>query len=247
MKRLKFIVLICLLGTTAMSQTATDIIKKADEKMRGNTSQGLLVIKTIRPTWSREMQVRTWMKGTEYAMILIESPVKEKGIVFLKRKKEVWNWVPTLERAIKLPPSMMTNSWMGTDFTNDDLVKEASVVEDYTHRFVGDTLINQKPCYLIEMIPKPNTAVVWGRLVVSVDKKDFLELYTEFYDEEGVLINIMRASDIRMMDGRLIPTRLEMIPMDKKNQKTEILYKSVLFNRTIEDHYFSIEKMKQFN
>lgn len=234
-------------ATFALAQSATDIIKKADEKMRGNTSQAELIIKTTRPTWSREMKVRTWIKGTQFALLLIQSPPKDKGVVFLKRKKEVWNWMPVLERIIKLPPSMMTNSWMGTDFTNDDLVKETSVVEDYTARLLSDTVIDNKACYVLELIPKPNTAVVWGKLLVSIDKKDYLELYTEFFDEEGRLINIMKGNDIRMMDGRLIPTHFLMIPADKKNNKTEIFYTSILFNRNIDDDFFSIERIKQFN
>jgi hypothetical protein len=229
------------------SQTATEIVKKMDNNMRGETSQAILMIKTVRPTWSREMTVKTWMKGTNYAMILVQAPIKEKGIVFLKRKKEVWNWMPTLERNIKLPPSMMTNSWMGTDFTNDDLIKEASVVEDYFHKIVGDTIIDNRNCYIIEFLPKPNTAVVWGKLVVAIDKKDFLELYTEFYDEEGALINVMQVDSIKIMDGRLIPTHMEMIPQNKKNHKTELFYKSVLFNRQIDDDFFNTEQMKHLN
>ena len=231
----------------AYNQTATEIVKKMDNNMRGETSQAILMIKTVRPTWSREMTVKTWMKGTNYAMILVQAPIKEKGIVFLKRKKEVWNWMPTLERNIKLPPSMMTNSWMGTDFTNDDLIKEASVVEDYFHKIVGDTIIDNRNCYIIEFLPKPNTAVVWGKLVVAIDKKDFLELYTEFYDEEGALINVMQVDSIKIMDGRLIPTHMEMIPQNKKNHKTELFYKSVLFNRQIDDNFFNTEQMKHLN
>ena len=245
--RFSLTILFTCLATLALAQSATDIIKKADEKMRGNTSQAELIIKTTRPTWSREMKVRTWIKGTQFALLLIQSPPKDKGVVFLKRKKEVWNWMPVLERIIKLPPSMMTNSWMGTDFTNDDLVKETSVVEDYTARLLGDTVIDNKACYMLELIPKPNTAVVWGKLLVSIDKKDYLELYTEFFDEEGRLINIMKGNDIRMMDGRLIPTHFVMIPADKKNNKTEIFYTSILFNRNIDDDFFSIERIKQFN
>lgn len=229
------------------AQSASEIIKKANDKMRGKSSQAEMLFKTTRPTWSREMSVKTWSKGTQLAMILVLSPAKEKGIVFLKRKNEVWNWMPALERSIKLPPSMMTNSWMGTDFTNDDLVKEASVVDDYQHRLLKDTTIGSRPCYKIELIPKASTAVVWGKLHVAIDKNDYLELYTEFYDEEGSLVNIMKADDIKMMDGRLIPTHLEMVPANKKNHKTEIFYKSIQFNREIEDNFFSIEKMKQFN
>lgn len=245
--RLPLIILFTCSFSFAHPQSATDIIRKADEKMRGKTSQAELIIRTTRPSWSREMRIRSWMKANAFALLLVQSPPKDKGIVYLKRKKEVWNWMPILERIIKLPPSMMTNSWMGTDFTNDDLVKESSVVDDYDHRLLGDTVLDGKNCYKLELIPKPNTAVVWGKLLVVIDKKDFLELYTEFFDEEGKLTNTMRGSDIRMMDGRLIPTRIEMIPADKKGHKTEIIYLSVQFNRQIDDNFFSIERIKQFN
>ena len=212
--------------------------------MRGSTSRATIQIKTIRPSWSRDMEVRTWMKGNDLAIILIQLPVKDKGIVFLKRGKEVWNWMPALERTIKLPPSMMSQSWMGTDFTNDDLVKESSIVKDYTHSIIGDTVINGRNCHIIKMVPKPETAVVWGRLVVCIDKLDFLELHTRFYDEDGALINIMNAYDIKMMDSRLIPTRFEMIPADKKNQKTIMTYKSIQYNKPIDDGLFAPERMK---
>ena len=229
------------------SQDAREIVSKADEKMRGNTSQIEMTIRTLRPAWSREMDIKAWMKGTDYSMILIQSPAKDKGIVFLKRKKEVWNWMPTLERTIKLPPSMMSQSWMGTDFTNDDLVKESSIVNDYSHRIIGDTTIDNRVCYIIQMIPKPEAAVVWSKLIVCIDKIDFLELHTRFYDEDGKLINIMNAYDIKMMGGRLIPTHFEMIPTDKKNQKTEMIYKNIQYNKPIEDNFFKTEKMKTAN
>lgn len=230
-----------------LAQNAYEIVKKADEKMRGNTSQADMVIRTVRPTWSREMEVKTWMKGTSYALLLIKSPARDKGTSFLKKKKEVWNWVPTLERTIKLPPSMMSQSWMGTDFTNDDLVKESSALEDYTHSIMGDTVIDERPMWKILFRPKPEATVVWGKLIVCIDKKDYLELYTEFYDEDGSLLNRMRGYDIKVMDGRLIPTRMEMIPAGKKGQKTEIVYRSILFNRPIEDNFFTLERMKQLN
>lgn len=212
--------------------------------MRGTTSQAELIIKTIRPAWTRSMDVKVWMKGHDFSMILIQSPAKDKGIVFLKRKKEVWNWMPALERTIKLPPSMMSQNWMGTDFTNDDLVKESSVVTDYDHSILGDTVIDKRNCYIIQMIPKPETAIVWSKLIVCIDKKDFLELHTRFYDEDGKIVNIMNAYDVKIMDGRLIPTRFEMIPMDKKNQKTEMRYKTIQYNRPIADGFFTSEKMK---
>ena len=226
------------------AQNAKDIVLKADNKMRGNSSQGEFIIKTIRPSWSREMAIKTWVKGHDMALIQVQSPAKDKGIVFLKRKKEVWNWMPSLEKTIKLPPSMMSQSWMGTDFTNDDLVKESSVVNDYIHSLAGDTIIGNRPCYIIQMIPKPEAAVVWGKILVCIDKKDFLELHTRFYDEENVLINTMNAYDVKMMDGRLIPTRFEMIPADKKNHKTVMIYAKIQYNKPISDGFFTTQNMK---
>ena len=229
------------------AQNAKEIVQKADDKMRGNTSQAEIVIKTVRPSWSREMTVRTWMKGSNLAMILVLSPAKDKGIAFLKRKKEVWNWMPSLEKTIKLPPSMMSQSWMGTDFTNDDLVKESSIVNDYDHSITGDTVINGRSSYVIQMIPKPEAAVVWGKLIVCIDKKDFLELHTRFYDEDGSLVNTMNGYDVKLMDGRLIPTHFEMIPADKKNQKTEMIYKTITYNKPLDDGFFTTERMKSLS
>lgn len=237
-------ILMLLQGFQQPALTAKEVVKRADDNVRGKTSQAEMVIRTVRPTWQREMAIKTWSIGTDFAMILVQGPVKDKGVAFLKRKKEVWNWVPVLERSIKLPPSMMTQSWMGTDFTNDDLVKESSVVEDYDHKFIGDTLIGNRECHIIEMIPKPEAAIVWGKIVLCIDKKDFVEVHSKFYDEEGELINIMNASEIRMMDGRLIPTHLEMIPVDKKGHKTVMIYSSISYNKPLSESFFTLQQMK---
>ncbi|MDA9555436.1 outer membrane lipoprotein-sorting protein [Pelobium sp.] len=229
------------------AQDAKEIVRLADQKMRGSTMQAEISIKTIRPTWSREMECKIWMKGNQLSMILIKSPVRDKGIAFFKKKKEVWNWIPALERTIKLPPSMMSQSWMGTDFTNDDLVKESSIVEDYQHSFIGDTIYQKRNCYIIQMIPKPETAVVWSKVIVFIDKKDFLELHSLFFDDDGQLINTMNSYDIKLMHDRIIPTRFEMIPSDKKGQKTEMIYKNIQYNKPIDDAFFSTDKMKTLN
>lgn len=238
------LLLITFLTHFVIAQDARWIVKTANDKMRGTTLQTTIRIRTIRPAWNREMQIKAWTKGTHLTMILVESPAKEKGIVFLKRQKEVWNWLPALEKNIKLPPSMMSQSWMGTDFTNDDLVKESSVVDDYEHTIIGDTMIDQRDCYIIQMIPKPEVAVVWSKLIICIDKKDFMELHTRFYDEEGILINSMNAYDIKWMDQRLIPTRFEMIPANKKGQKTEMIYLQMKYNQPIDDRFFSLINMK---
>ncbi|MGB5500724.1 MAG: outer membrane lipoprotein-sorting protein [Maribacter sp.] len=225
--------------------SAKDIVKKADENMRGKTSLADITIQIKRPTWSREMNMKAWSKGDDYSMILINSPAKEKGTVFLKRIKEVWNWIPSIERNIKLPPSMMSQSWMGTDFTNDDLVKEASAVEDYTHLHLGKETIAGKECYKIEMIPKPSAAIVWEKVIVWIDVEDFLQLKAEFYDEDGALVNIMNSGDVKEIGGRKITSKIEMIPVDKEGNSTWIIYNDILFDKEIKDDFFTTRNMKQ--
>jgi outer membrane lipoprotein-sorting protein len=169
--------------------------------------------------------------------------VKDKGIVYLKRKREVWNWVPAIERNIKLPPSMMSQSWMGTDFTNDDLVKEASIVEDYDHTIVKDTVIDERSCYMIQMLPKPQSSVVWGKVLLWIDKKDFIMMHAEYFDEDGKLVNTMRGLDIKMLGGKLLPSKMEMVPADKKGNKTVLIYNSLEFDKNIDDNMFTTQHM----
>lgn len=228
----------------AVAQDARSIVQRADEKIRGKSSHVRMSIQTIRPEWTRSMEIEAWMKGTDLSLIRILAPAKEKGIIFLKKEKEVWVWYPALERSIRLPPSMMSQSWMGTDFTNDDLVKESSILRDYDHRITGDTLIDKRACYIIEMIPLPETAVVWSKVIVCIDKKDFMELHSRFYDEEGLLVNSMNGYEVQMMSQRLIPTRFAMMPADKTDHRTEMKYQQIEFDPVIPDAFFSLETMR---
>lgn len=237
--------LACLLGAVLRTpaQDATVIVRKADQLARGKTSQAEMTITVVRPTWQREMSMKTWSEGNDRALVLITAPAKEKGIVYLKRTKEVWNWIPSVERTIKMPPSMMSQSWMGTDFTNDDLVKESSIVEDYTHALAGDTLIEGRRCHKVVITPKPEAAVVWGKVLLWIDTKDFLMLRSEYYDEYGELVNTMVAGDVRMLGGRLLPARLEMIPADRPGQKTVITYRDIAFDQPIPEGFFTTQNM----
>lgn len=224
-------------------EDAAAIVRKADERMRGKTSFAEMSISTVRPKWTRSMDIKVWTKGNHFALILVQAPAKDKGTAFLKRKKEVWNWLPSLERSIKLPPSMMSQSWMGTDFTNDDLVKESSIVDDYTQKILGSEEQDGRECHKIELLPKPETAVVWGKIIVWISKKDYIELRSEFYDEAGVLNQTMVASDVKMLGGKLLPARMEMTPEGKKGHKTTILYKNLVFDKPLEDDFFTIGNM----
>lgn len=221
------------------------IVKQADEKFRGTSSEGTLRMTIQRPTWSRTIAMKNWTLGTEFSLIYITEPAKERGQVFLKRHNEMWNWVPSIERMIKIPPSMMMQSWMGSDFTNDDLVKESSLVKDYDQKLLGMEILEGYNCYKIELIPLEDAAVVWGRIIMWITEKDLLWLKGEFYDEDNELINTEILSDIKWMDDRIMPTRLEMIPADKPGQKTIMIFENIQFNVKLDESFFSIQNMKR--
>lgn len=228
----------------SLAQNALDIIQKVDQKMRGDYSYQELEMKIVRPDWERSITMKSWTKGTIFAIILITSPAKEKGQVFLKRDKEMWNWVPSIERMIKIPPSMMMQSWMGSDFTNDDLVKESSIVVDYEHTLLGEEEIDGIDCWKLQLDPKPEAPVVWGKIISWIDKS-YNQRKVEYYDEDGYLVNIMSSGDIKMMDDREIPTHLEMIPADEEGKMTVINILSAKFNDPIPESFFSQQNMQR--
>lgn len=213
--------------------------------MRGLSSYGEAVMRIVRPDWSREIGMKMWSMGDKKSLVLITSPARDKGMATLMRDKEIWNWQPSIERVVKLPPSMMMQSWMGSDFTNDDLVKQSSIVNDYKHNILKDTTIEGYACYMIELIPNSDAAVVWGRIVSCISKKEYLQLLVKYYDEDGFLVNTMIGSKVQMMGGRLIPTKLDMIPAENPKQRTVFEYSHLEFDIKIEDSFFSLQNMKR--
>jgi outer membrane lipoprotein-sorting protein len=230
----------------AQSQSAKEIIQKADEKMRGTESAiSETTITIVRPKWNREMTLKTWSKGDELSLTLVKAPAKEKGITFLKRNKEIWNWIPSIERTIKLPPSMMMQSWMGTDFTNDDLVRESSILNDYDQRIIGDSTILGRQCWKLKLDPKPDAPVVWGKVVLFIDQTDHIQLRSEMYDEDGFLINILNSSSIKEMGGKMVAAKMEMIPVETPGNKTIMEFTTMEFDMPIEESFFSTSNMKR--
>lgn len=232
-------------GLSQKALTAKEVIAISDEKLKGNTSKAEMKMTIVRPSWSREIQMKSWSKGNDFSLILITAPARDKGTGFLKRKKEIWNWQPTIDRVIKLPPSMMMQSWMGSDFKNDDLVQQSSVVEDYEHTLLGEEMIDDRMCYKIQMIPKEEAAVVWGRVLTWIDKKDFLQLKTEFYDEDEYLVNTMLGKNIKDLGGKLLPAKLEVIPADDEGNRTIVEYISLQFDQPMKDQFFAIQNLKR--
>lgn len=248
MKKKIFISYIFLAGYLAFSYaqpSAKEIVVKADEKMRGEkSSQSTMTMQIIRPTWTRSVTFRTWSLGSDYSLVLITEPAREKGQTFLKRKNEMWNWNPGINRVIKLPPSMLAQGWMGSDFTNDDMLNQSSIVVDYNHTLAGSENVSGRECYRINLIPLENAPVVWGKVVLWISKSDFLQLKSEFYDEDEILVKTETASDIKNLDGRMIPSRFELVPADKQGNVTIVTLSTIKFNVPLNEGFFSQQNMR---
>ncbi len=240
-----FIAVFFLLTVIGHSQDAKEIVRKSDELIKSESSYAEVTMTVVKTDWSRTIGMKMWALEPEYAIIYITEPARDKGSVTLKRKKEVWNWIPTAQKVIKIPPSMMLQSWMGSDFTNDDLVKESSIVNDYTHTIVGEEIFDGYDCYKIESIPKPDAGVVWGKLLIWVAKNEYFQLKVEFFDEDEFIVKTYIGDDIKEMGGRTIPTHWEMIPMDKPGEKTVFIYNKIEFNYNVKEAFFSERNMKR--
>ena len=236
---------ICLaLPDTATSQDPAEIIQKSIDLINGESSEATTRMTIVRPKYTRDIEMKTWSYGNDYFLVYITSPAQEKGQVFLKRETDMWNWIPKISRMIKIPPSMMSQSWMGSDFTNDDLVKVNSLVVDYTHNLVGEENVGGYDCYKIELIPKPESPVVWGKVVIWIAKDEYFQMKSEYYDEDMELVNTLEASEIRTFGDRKLPAKLVMTPVQKDGQQTIMYTKEQAFDVGIDPSFFSQQNMK---
>jgi outer membrane lipoprotein-sorting protein len=245
-KTLLPVVFLGILYSQSQAQNATEIIKRADDKMRGEkSSYSVMSMKIVRPTWERTVTFKSWSKGTEMSLVLITAPAKEQGQTFLKLNSDMWNWNPQISRMIKLPTSMLSQGWMGSDFTNDDLLNQRSIVVDYTHKILGEESVSGELCYKIELLPKPDAPVVWGKIIMWISRKHEISLKVEYYDEDNYLVKSEIGKDLKNMDGRYIPATFELIPADEEGNKTIITMQEIKFNIPIEDSFFSQQNMKR--
>lgn len=224
---------------------AIEIVEKAEDILWGKTAVGDFDMTITTPTWERTLSLHVWMDRPTKSFLRITAPAKDAGITSLRIGSEMWNYLPAIERTVKIPPSLMLQPWLGSDFTNDDLTKESSIITDYTHRLLGESSINGDTAYQIEGLPKPEAAIVWGKIIYSIRKSDFVPLKLAYYDERGNLIRELTYSEFRTVNGRTIPTRWEMVPVTKPGKKTTITVKAITYNRPIDADIFSLRNLKQ--
>ncbi|HIF5684911.1 outer membrane lipoprotein-sorting protein [Vibrio parahaemolyticus] len=233
-----------LFTSLSYAESAFDIVQKSDQAMRGKSSYSEATMEIVRPDWTRSMTMKSWTKGTELSLVLVTAPAKDKGSASLKRHREMWNWVPSIERVIKIAPSMLSQSWMGSDFTNDDLINQSSIVVDYQHALVGNDSFEGDKVWVIEATAKPDAPVVWNKVTLWISQSTYLQRKVEFYDEFDERVNVLTTYDVKELGGRKIATRMEMKPVDKPGNKTIFTTHQAQFDFDINDDFFSQQQMK---
>ncbi|MCX8904306.1 outer membrane lipoprotein-sorting protein [Vibrio parahaemolyticus] len=236
--------LFLLFTSLSYAESAFDIVQKSDQAMRGKSSYSEATMEIVRPDWTRSMTMKSWTKGTELSLVLVTAPAKDKSSASLKRHREMWNWVPSIERVIKIAPSMLSQSWMGSDFTNDDLINQSSIVVDYQHALLGNDSFKGDKVWVIEATAKPDAPVVWNKVTLWISQSTYLQRKVEFYDEFDERVNVLTTYDVKELGGRKIATRMEMKPVDKPGNKTIFTTHQAQFDFDINDDFFSQQQMK---
>ncbi len=244
----RIVIPITLLAFTALSsfgQSAEDIVRRSEDILKGKTSKGnfRMIIETS--DYTRTMEMDTWWVGNDKALIVVTSPRREAGNKTLKLKNELWMYLRNTETTIKVPPSMMLQSWNGSDFTNDDLVRESSLIKDYSMRILAQDTIGGTLTWKVELLPRPDAPVVWGRIIHWVRTADYLPARTEYYDERGIRMRTMTYENVRRMGGRSIPTRWSLVNDEKPGHRTTFEYLDVEFDIPISDRIFSFRELEK--
>lgn len=239
-------IMFILFVTDTYAIDATTIIRKSEEAVRGDSQVSTveIIIKTRK--WTRSMVLNGWeVRKTRKSFSEIISPKKDAGNRFLLIEQDMRQYVPRLKKDIKISPSMMLESWMGSDFTNDDIIKESSITKDYFHALDGTETVEGYECYRIILTPRPEADVVWGKIVYYARKSDFLPVREEFYNEHNVMKKVLSCGGFKRMDDRVIPTEYKMQTVGKEDRYTMMIIKKVKFNEKIPDYIFSLQNLKR--
>ncbi len=225
------------------------LIDRANKALRGDSSRGRLTMTIETPDWKRSLEVEGWNKDRNFAFLVIRAPAKDRGQTTLRRRNEMWLWMPKVERVIKIPATMMHSAWQGSDFTYEDIVKADSIVKDYTHKLLSTRKETDRTVYRIEATPKPDAPVVWGKVISEIALYDadqaVVGLREEDYSERGELIRTITLSDIKMLGGRRVPARLECLPATKKGRRTTLQYQELEFDIPLGDDFFSYQRLQK--
>jgi outer membrane lipoprotein-sorting protein len=223
---------------------ARELLDATDDVQRGESSYARVSMHVKTARWERSMTMESWSKGQEKSLIKILSPAKEAGMATLKVEDNIWNYLPKVDRTMKVPASMMSGAWMGSHFSNDDLVKESRMADDYTYSITSRPEDNPDGLFVIELIPKPDAPVVWGKVEVTIRGEDRMPVSIEYFDEKDGLARTMNFSDIRELGGKLVPCKMTLLPKDKPEEFTVVTYDTLEFDLEIPDSTFTLQALK---
>ena len=249
MKKKAIVALVLLLSASVVvcadtdAQDAPNLVKAAVNYYRGKASIATVDMTIHRPGWERTMTMKAWTKGQKDSIFIIIAPPKDRGNGTLKRGQEMWIYNPKVNRVIKLPPSMMSQAWMGSDFSNNDLAKSDSIIADYTHKITETETHHGKKVYVVKSMPKPEAPVVWGMQKLRI-REDHVFLSQAFYDEDFELVKIMTGHQIQMLGGKLFPKVWKMQKADVKDEYTLLSYKELAFKQDLPDRLFTLSSLK---
>jgi outer membrane lipoprotein-sorting protein len=221
------------------------VLKRIERSMEGSSSSSTMAMSIKTKSWSRTLKMKVWTKGRDFALIrILEGGPRETGMMTLKRQKQLWNYLPQAGRVMKLPSGMLGDSWMGSDFTNDDLVRGSSIVDDFDSRVVGTAKHDSRDVWRVVLVPKPKAVVVWGKIEMLVDRASCVPLHQRFYDEDGKVARTMTFGDIRTIGWRQFPARVSITPADSARE-TVVTYENIEFDVSVPDETFSLHRLQQ--
>ena len=246
MRAATFLATLALTTPASAQVNPVEVIDRVDRLLRGDSSRGIVSMEIVTANWDRTLSMEAWSLGTDFFLVRLRSPKKEAGVATLKAGNNIWNYLPKIDRTLKIPTSMMGGAWMGSHFTNDDLVKQSRLSVDYTITLslAGDDA-EGVPVWDFKLTPKPDAAVVWGHIVYRVRQDDLMPLWARFHDEGGNLARTMEFSGFQEFGGRLIPSVMLMRPADKPDEHTVVRYEDLDFDIDINESFFSLRNLKK--
>lgn len=219
------------------------LLDATDDVARGDASIATLEMQVKTARYERTMKMKAWSQGTDKSLIRILEPAKDAGVSTLKVEDNLWNYLPKVDRTMKVPAGMMSGSWMGSHMSNDDLVRDSRLSEDFTWT-VDSRPAEGKGEWKITLVPKPDAPVVWGKIVVRI-RADKLPIETTYFDEKGALVRTMSFEDYKTMDGRTVPGRMRVVPADKDGEFTEIRYVDIDFDPVLDPSTFTLQALRK--
>ncbi len=224
---------------------ARAIIDRVDRLLRGDSSEGEMTMSVVTRRWTRTLTMVVWSEGTEKALIKVIAPPKEAGTVTLKTGNDMWNYLPKIDRTVRVPTSMMMASWMGSHFTNDDLVKESRLVRDYDIVVEFSGARDGVDVWEFVLTPKPDAPVVWGKIVFQVRQKDLMPVWARYYGDDRAHKRTLTFASYTVMGGRLVPATMTVTPTDKPDESTVIAYTRLAFDVRLPPDTFSLGALKR--